>query len=69
MVESRSIVIGAAPGPAPSDHARRIGSAITASSWRTWPKVNDRKNVPSVEGAITRNGNTRLVAPARRRSA
>jgi len=27
--------------------------------------VNDRKNVPNVEGAITRNGNTRCVAPAR----
>jgi hypothetical protein len=23
----------------------------TASSWRTWPKVNARRNEPSVEGA------------------
>ena len=23
----------------------------TASSWRTWPKVNERRNEPSVEGA------------------
>jgi hypothetical protein len=23
----------------------------TASSWRTWPKVNERRNDPSVEGA------------------
>jgi hypothetical protein len=23
------------------------------SSWRTWPKVNNRTNVPSVEGALT----------------
>ena len=25
--------------------------ADTASSWRTWPKVNARRNEPSVEGA------------------
>ena len=55
------------PGPAPSDHARRIVSAITASSWRMWPKVNDRKKVPSVEGAITWKGSTRPVAPALKR--
>ena len=30
-----SIVIGPSPGPAPADHARRIVSPITASSWRT----------------------------------
>ncbi len=23
----------------------------TASSWRTWPKVNERRNEPNVEGA------------------
>jgi hypothetical protein len=33
------------------------------------PKVKARRNVPNVEGAITRNGNTRWVAPARNRSA
>ena len=32
-------------------------------------KVKERRNVPSVEGAITRNGNTFCVAPARSRSA
>ena len=68
MVESRSITIGSAPGPAPSDQARRIVSAITLSSWRMCPNVKARKNVPSVEGAITRNGRTLCVAPARRRS-
>ena len=55
-------------GPAP-DQARRIDSAITASSWRTCPKVKARKKMPSVDGAMTRNGSTRPVAPARRRSA
>ena len=63
------MVIGDLPGPAPSVQARRIASAITASSWRTCPKVKARKKVPSVEGAITRNGSTRWVAPARSRSA
>ncbi len=33
------------------------------------PKVKLRRNVPSVEGAITRNGNTAWVAPARSVSA
>ena len=33
------------------------------------PKVKERKNVPSVDGAMTRKGSTRRVAPARRRSA
>ena len=58
IVESRSIVTAVEPGPAPSDQARRIVSAITASSWRTCPNVNARRNVPNVEGAITRNGST-----------
>jgi hypothetical protein len=31
--------------------------------------VNDRKNVPNVDGAITVNPNTLAVAPARNRSA
>jgi hypothetical protein len=69
IVESRSIVIGAAPGPAPNAHARRTASPITASSWRMCPNVNARRNVPNVEGAITRNGNTACVDPARNLSA
>ncbi|QGU07605.1 hypothetical protein COCCU_08405 [Corynebacterium occultum] len=28
--------------------------AATASSWRMWPNVNDRRNEPSVEGAHIR---------------
>jgi hypothetical protein len=68
IVESRSIVIAFEPGPSPSPQARRIVS-ITRSSWRMCPKVNALRNVPSVDGAITRNGNTAWVAPARSRSA
>ena len=68
MVESRSIVIGSSARAAPIDQARRIDSAITASSWRMCPKVKARKKVPSVDGAMTRNGRTLRVAPARRRS-
>jgi len=26
----------------------------TASSWRTWPKVNVRRKIPNVEGAGSR---------------
>ena len=52
-------------GPAPSSHARSSSRAATASSWRTYPNVNDRRNVPIVDGAITLNGNTACVAPAR----
>jgi hypothetical protein len=36
----------------------------TASSWRTWPKVNARRNEPSVEGAYARS-KTRPIPPCR----
>jgi len=36
----------------------------TASSWRTCPKVNDRRNEPSVDGAYGRS-NTVAMAPCR----
>jgi len=39
----------------------------TASSWRTWPKVNVRRNVPNVEGART-PVNNRPIPPWRSRS-
>src|SRR5665648_230423 len=39
----------------------------TASSWRTWPKVNDRRNVPNVEGARPAVS-TRPIPPWRSRS-
>ena len=47
------MVTGPSPGPAPAAHARRSSSSGTLSSWRTWPQVKLRKNVPSVEGART----------------
>jgi hypothetical protein len=64
-VESKSITKSVLPGPAPAAHALINSREATASSWRTNPNLNDRKNVPIVEGAITRNGNTVWVAPAR----
>src|SRR5215213_4250965 len=39
----------------------------TASSWRTWPKVNARRNDPNVEGAYGRSNN-RAIAPCRSRA-
>ena len=42
---------------------------MTLSNWRTWPKVNARKKVPSVDGAITRCSSTSALAPARSMSA
>jgi len=57
--------MGSAPGPAPARHALARTVSATLSSWRTWPKVNERRNVPSVDGAITQCGRTASVAPAR----
>jgi hypothetical protein len=68
-VESMSTVIGAWPGPAPAAHPRVRSVSAAWSSWRTCPKVNERRNVPSVEGAMTRWPSTWLVAPVRSRSA
>jgi hypothetical protein len=39
----------------------------TASSWRTWPKVNVRRKVPKVEGARI-PVNNRPIPPCRSRS-
>jgi hypothetical protein len=36
----------------------------TASSWRTWPKVNARRNEPNVEGAYPW-ANNRPIPPCR----
>jgi hypothetical protein len=68
-VESRSMVIGPSPGPAPAAHALVKICSVSRSSWRTCPKVKARKNVPIVEGAMTRWPSTWLVAPQRSRSA
>jgi hypothetical protein len=53
IVESRSIVKGADPGPAPAAQARERRCRLTASSWRTWPQRKLRRNVPRVEAAFT----------------
>jgi hypothetical protein len=62
------MVIGPPSGPAPSAQARVNATSATRSSWRTCPKVNARRNVPSVEGAITRWPSTAVVAPELSRS-
>ena len=37
---------GAAPGPAPAAQARASNSRLRRSSWRTWPQLKLRRNVP-----------------------
>jgi hypothetical protein len=61
-----------ASSPAPDSsgacRARLISSRdATASSCRTWPKVNERRNVPSVDGART-PVTSRFIPPCRNRS-
>src|SRR6266542_3172896 len=63
--ESARRVIGP---PAPACHARHNAWAATWSSCRAEPQVNERRNVPSVDGAATRWPRTAPVAPARSRS-
>ena len=60
MVESRSMVNGPSPGPAPVAQARASSSRLTRSSWRTWPHRKLRRKVPRVDGALT----TQPMAPA-----
>ena len=62
------MVIATSPVAAPNAQVRESSASLSASSWRTWPKVKDRRNVPSVDGAITRWPRTRRVAPARKTS-
>ena len=62
-------VTNASAGPTPAVQARSSARPLTASSWRTCPKVNDLRNVPSVDGAITRCPSTEAVDPARNMSA
>ena len=50
-----TIVNRSAPGRTGVQAARRVSSpAATASSWRTWPNLNARRNEPNVEGAYAR---------------
>src|SRR5487761_1531671 len=66
MVESTSMVSGSVPGPAPACQARFSSSPLTTSSWRTWPQLKARRNVPLVAAAATQWPRTVAVSPARR---
>ena len=66
-VESKSTVISATLGAAPTDHARTSPSSAALSSWRTCPNVNDLKNDPAVDGATTTKGSTAAAEPDRSR--
>ena len=71
MVESRSMVRGVSPGPAPAAQARASNSRLTRSSWRTCPHRKLRRKVPRVDGALTvpprKCGRSRRCATRRRR--
>ena len=64
MVESRSMVRGVSPGPAPDFQARASNSRLTRSSWRTWPQRKLRRKVPRVDGALTMQSRKPAVPPA-----
>ena len=53
LADERVDVDDQAPVTGPGARARVSVSPRTRSSWRTCPIVNDRKNVPSVDGAAT----------------
>ena len=69
MVESRSMVNGPSPGPAPAAQARDSNSRFTRSSWRTWPHRKLRRKVPRVDGALTAQPMAPVVPPVRNTSA
>ena len=69
MVESRSMVNGPSPGPAPAAQARDSNSRLTRSSWRTWPHRKLRRKVPRVDGALTTQPRAQAVPPVRNTSA
>ena len=69
MVESRSMVRGASPDPAPACQARASNSRLTRSSWRTWPHRKLRRKVPRVDGALTVPPRVQAVPPVRKASA
>ena len=68
-MESRSMVNGSLPGPAPGPQARASACRLTRSNCRAWPRRKLRRNVPSVDGAFTVQPSTRSVPPARSTSA
>ena len=57
------------PGPAPAFQTRASNSRLTRSSWRTWPHLKLRRNVPRVEGALAVKPSTAGGPPARSTSA
>ncbi len=69
MVESRSMVNGTSPGPAPAAQARASNWRLTRSSWRTRPQRKLRRKVPNVDGALTTPPMTPAVPPVRNTSA
>ena len=69
MVESRSMVSGPSPGPAPAAQARASNCRLTRSSWRTWPHRKLRRKVPRVDGALTVTPRVQAVLPVRKASA
>ena len=69
MVESRSMVNGPSPGPAPAAQARDSNSRLTRSNWRTWPHRKLRRKVPRVDGALTTQPMAPAVPPVRNTSA
>ena len=68
-VESRSMVRGPSPGPAPAAQGRASSSRLTRSSWRTWPHRKLRRKVPRVDGALTVPPRVQAVPPVRNTSA
>jgi hypothetical protein len=54
---------GPIAGPAPTAHALVMTVSAVRSSWRMCPKVNERGNVPSVEGPSPDGGGLAAVDP------
>ena len=68
-IESRSMVNGSSPGPAPAPQARAGISRLTRSNCRACPHWKLLRNVPNVDGAFTVQPSTCSVPPARNASA
>ena len=69
MVESRSMVRGEPPGPAPAAQARASNWRLTRSNRRAWPQRKLRRKVPRVDGALTTQPRVQAVPPVRKTSA
>src|SRR6266545_1858233 len=69
LLEPVGLAVGGVDVDGQRPRSRRNACSATWSSCRAEPQVNERKNVPSVDGAATRWPSTCPVAPARSRSA